>query len=541
MQIMLYGCFMIKYRMKVCSVAKIRKIDELASKEFGIDLSLLMENAGDAIYSLIVNELGINKRFIVIAGTGNNGGDALVVARRLFSCGSYVEVFIVGDPSKYPEPAKKNYELVIRLGIPIKVIKDVNDLKYLEESLRKCDVIVVGLIGIGLRGDVTGIYRDVIEIINNSNKVVISVDIPSGINGDNGRVCGIAVKSTYTVTFGMPKYGNILYPGYYYCGKLYVSRLSYPPKLYESEEITVELNVPIPPPERVRWGHKGVFGKFLTVSGARYYYGAPYYVAYSFLKAGGGYSRLAAPKSIIPYIASRCSEVVYIPLEETSEGSIARGNYEYILKIIDMYDVDIVALGSGVSLNEETQELMRDLVGSIGKPVIIDGDGITAISKDLNVVKSRKASTVITPHLVEFSRLTNLSIKDISEDPVRILRKFCKDLNSYIVLKGAHTLIGFPNGYVYVNMTGNPGMAKAGSGDVLTGTIAAMYGIGYRDVGDAVRMGVLIHGLAGDLASEELGEDGITPDDIMNYLPKAMKVLREDLDLIISRYMPKVL
>ena len=532
---------MIKYRMKVCSVSEMKRVDDLASEEFGIDSLLLMENAGGAIYSLIVNELGIDKRFVVIAGTGNNGGDALVVARRLFSCGSHVEVFIVGDPSKYPEPAKKNYELVINLGIPTKVIKNIDDLKYLEESLKRCDVVVVGLIGIGLRGDVTGIHRNVIDVINNSRKVVISVDIPSGINGDNGRVCGVAVKSTYTVTFGMPKYGNILYPGYYYCGKLYVSRLSYPPKLYESEEITVELNTPIPPPERVRWGHKGTFGKFLTISGARYYYGAPYYVAYSFLKAGGGYSRLAAPKSIIPHIASRCSEVVYIPLEETLEGSIARSNYEYLLKIIDMYDIDIVALGSGTSLNEETQELMRDLTRSISKPVIINGDGITAISKDLSIVKGREAPTIITPHLAEFSRLTNLSIKEISEDPIGILRKYCKELNSYIVLKGAHTLIGTPNGYIYINMTGNPGMAKAGSGDVLTGTIAAMYGIGYRDIGDAVRMGVLIHGLAGDLASEDLGEDGITPDDIMNYLPKAMKVLREDPDLIISKYMPKVI
>jgi len=532
---------MIKYRMKVCSVSEMKRVDDLASEEFGIDSLLLMENAGGAVYSLIVNELGIDKRFVVIAGTGNNGGDALVVARRLFSCGSHVEVFIVGDPSKYPEPAKKNYELVINLGIPTKVIKNIDDLKYLEESLKRCDVVVVGLIGIGLRGDVTGIHRNVIDVINNSRKVVISVDIPSGINGDNGRVCGVAVKSTYTLTFGIPKYGNILYPGYYYCGKLYVSRLSYPPKLYESEEITVELNTPIPPPERVRWGHKGTFGKFLTISGARYYYGAPYYVAYSFLKAGGGYSRLAAPKSIIPHIASRCSEVVYIPLEETLEGSIARSNYEYLLKIIDMYDIDIVALGSGTSLNEETQELMRDLTRSISKPVIINGDGITAISKDLSIVKGRKAPTIITPHLAEFSRLTNLSIKEISEDPISILRKYCKELNSYIVLKGAHTLIGIPNGYIYINMTGNPGMAKAGSGDVLTGTIAAMYGIGYRDVCDAVRMGVLIHGLAGDLASEDLGEDGITPDDIMNYLPKAMKVLREDPDLIISKYMPKVI
>ncbi len=527
--------------MKVCSVAEMRSIDESASKDLGIDSSLLMEDAGTATYSLIVGELGIDKRYVVIAGTGNNGGDALVVARRLFSCGAHTEVFVVGDPSKYTEPARKNYELVIRLGVPLRTVRAADDLKYLEESMRNCDVVVAGLVGVGLRGEIVGLHRDVIEMVNRSGKVVVSIDIPSGINGDNGRVCGVAVKSTYTVTFGMPKYGNVLYPGYQYCGKLFVSRLSYPPKLYESEDISVELNTPVPPPERVRWGHKGMFGKFLAISGARYYYGAPYYVAYSFLKAGGGYSRLAAPKSIIPYIASRCSEVVYIPLEETSEGSISKANYEHLMNIIDLYDIDVIALGSGMSLNDETQEVIRGLTASTDRPLIIDGDGITALSKDLNVVKGRKAPTVITPHLMEFTRLSRLSMKDVLEDPIGVLKTLCRDLNSYVVLKGAHTLIGFPNGYVYVNMTGNPGMAKAGSGDVLTGVIAAMYGIGYRDVGDAVRIGVLVHGLAGDLAAEHLGEDGVTPEDIMNFLPRAVRMLREEPEEIIAKYMPKVL
>ncbi|MCS7099087.1 MAG: NAD(P)H-hydrate dehydratase [Sulfolobales archaeon] len=531
-----------RYRMKVCYGREMKEIDSRAVREYGISELILMENAGSAVYHLISREFGCSGiKAAVVAGTGNNGGDALVVARRLHSCGAEVEVFVVGDPEKYPEPARRNYELVLNLKIPTKHVNSPEDLNYLEDMLKQADVVVVGLIGIGLKGEVRGIYKDVIDAVNRSGRKVVSVDIPSGISGDSGRVCGVAVKSSYTVTFGLPKLGNILYPGYYYCGKLYVSTLSYPPELLFSNDIKVELNVPEPVPERVRWGHKGTFGKLLTVGGARYYYGAPYYASYSFLKAGGGYSRLAAPKSVVPYVAARCSEVVYIPLEETEEGSISMRNLDRVLDLVEKFDIDIVAVGSGMSLNPETQEFAREIVRSVRKPVIVDGDGITAISSALEVLKSRSAPTVVTPHLAEFSRLSGIGMSEVVEDPVGALRRVSMELNSYIVLKGAHSLIGYPDGYVYVNMTGNPGMAKAGSGDVLTGTIAAMYGIGFRDLGVATRMGVLVHGLAGDLAAEELGEDGITPDDILNKLPEAVRVLREKPDLLIRKYMPEVI
>jgi len=529
-------------RLKVCSVEEMRRIDEEAVKRFGLSHELLMEDAGSAIYSLILREIGLQgKRFCIVAGTGNNGGDALVVARRLYASGASVEAFIVGDITKFTEPAKKNFELVKAMEIPLHIIQTDNDVKLFTEKARECDVFVVGLIGIGLKGEVAGVRRGVIEAINSLNKVVISVDIPSGIGGDNGRVYGVAVKSAYTVTFGLPKYGNILYPGYYYCGKLYVSHLSYSPQLLNSDEIRVELNYPVPPPERVKWGHKGTFGKFLAIAGARYYYGAPYYVAYSFLKAGGGYSRLATPKSVAPFIAAKNSEIVFIPLEETEEGSIAMKNLDTILRIVDEFDIDIVAVGPGTSLNPETQELVRKLVETINRPVIVDGDGITAISKDLSIVRKRKAPTIITPHLGEFSRLTQLSIQQILEDPIGVLRKTCIELGSYITLKGAHTLVCRPDGYIYINMTGNPGMAKAGMGDVLTGAIAAMYGIGYRDLGEATRMGVLVHGLAGDLVAKEIGEDGVTPDDVVEYLPKAIKILREEPNKIVDEYFPKII
>ena len=528
------------YRMKVCSVDEMRRIDGEAPKH-GVDHLLLMENAGSAVYSVALEILGsvIGKKILVIAGSGNNGGDALVAARRLHAAGAIVRVMFVGDPGRMSDLTRRNLEIVSSMGIEVSYVREPGDLSSQEVVMRGCDACIVGLIGIGLRGDVRGIYRDAIEAINRSCGVVISVDIPSGIDGDNGLVRGVAVRSTATVTMGLPKLGNILYPGYHYCGRLYVSHLSYPRRLLE--EVSAELNTPIPLPERVRWGHKGLFGKFLAIAGSRYYYGAPYYTSYSFLKAGGGYSRLAAPKSVIPYIAARCSEVVYIPLEETGEGSIAMSNYEAILRLIEEAGIDIVALGPGVSLNSETQELVRALARAIDRPLIIDGDGITAISRDLDGIRGRKAPTIITPHIVEFSRLVGHDPNEIREDPVGILRRACRDLGSYVVLKGAHTMICYPDGYIYINMTGNPGMAKAGSGDVLTGAIAAMYGVGFRDPGVAARMGVLIHGLAGDLAATDLGEDGVTPDDILAYLPRAVKILRENPGYIVDKYMPRII
>lgn len=513
--------------MKVSTVAQMKNLDRSATEGFGISQDLLMENAGQAVYFVILKEFGIkNKKFAVFCGGGNNGGDGLVVARKIHSNGGEAKVFLLDEEGKFKGATEKNFEIVSKL--PIEISK-VGSIESVNSAVLHSDAIVDAIFGTGLIREVGGIYKDVIQLINESQKTVFSVDIPSGINGDTGEVMGTAVKADYTITFGLPKIGNMLYPGYDHCGKLYVSHISFPPSLYNANSIKAEINNPVELPKRNKDAHKGDFGEVLFIAGASSYFGAPYFSALSFLKAGGGYSRLATPISISSFLANKGSEIVFIPQRETPSGSIALKNKDELLKLSEK--VDMVVMGPGISLNKETQELVRQLAQEIKKPLLIDGDGITAISKDIEIIKNRKAETILTPHMGEMSRITKMEISEVNKNKIGVLQRTAKELNVIVVLKGAHSLIGYPDETVFINMSGNPGMATAGSGDVLTGTIAAMFGLGLS-LRDAVRMGVFMHGFSGDLAARDKGEDGITAQDILDYLPATLKRYRQDFDEI---------
>lgn len=509
--------------MKVARVEEMKDLDRRATEEFGVSQDLLMENAGQAVYFVMLHKLGIkDSKFVVFCGGGNNGGDGLVVARKIHSSGGEVKVFLLDNEARFKGAAKKNFEIVSRMPIGISRISSID---HVVPELLDCDAIVDAIFGTGLVRKVSGIHKDVIELINESPGIVFSVDIPSGINGDTGEVMGVAVKADYTVTFGLPKVGNLLYPGYDHCGELHVSHISFPPALYDSGDIKVAINDPVQLPERARDTHKGSYGKALFIAGSSTYLGAPYFSALSFLKAGGGLSYLAAPGSISPFIASKGSEIVFAPQKETASGAIALENKDELLEC--SRKVDMVVLGPGLSLAEEAQKLVRELSPGIDRPLLIDGDGITAIAEDLTTINKRKAPTILTPHPGEMSRITKMEIGEINKNRVDVLQRMAKELNATIVLKGAHSLIGYPDGTVFINVSGNSGMATAGSGDVLTGTIAAMYGLGLS-LDDAVRMGVFIHGFAGDVAAVDKGEDGITAQDILDSLPEAVKFYRDN-------------
>jgi len=509
--------------MKVARVDEMKDLDRRATEKFGISEDLLMENAGQAVYFVISQELGIkDNRFVIFCGGGNNGGDGLVVARKIHSSGGEVKVFLLEDEAKFKGAARRNFEIVSRM--PIEMFR-VSSIGSVLPEVLDCDAIVDAIFGTGLVRRVSGIYKDVIQLINESQSAVFSVDIPSGINGNTGEVMGVAVEADYTVTFGLPKLGNMLYPGHDHCGELYVSHISFPPALYDSRAIKVAINHPVELPERAKDTHKGSYGKALFIAGSSSYLGAPYFSALSFLKAGGGLSYLATPKSVAPFIASKGSEIVFVPQEETASGSIAAKNKDELLELSQT--VDIVVLGPGLSLAGETQELVRKLAPKINKPLLIDGDGITAVAEGLGEIGKRGAPTILTPHLGEMSRIAKIDISEINKNKIDVLQRTTKELNAIIVLKGAHSLIGYPDGTVFINVSGNSGMATAGSGDVLAGTIAAMYGLGLG-LDDAVRMGVFIHGFSGDVAAVDKGEDGITAQDILDYLPETVKLYRDN-------------
>ncbi|MGB9728557.1 MAG: NAD(P)H-hydrate dehydratase [Thermoprotei archaeon] len=522
--------------MKVCRVAEIRELDRQAIEKYNISEEILMENAGRAVSSIILNEFGIkNRKFVIFCGPGNKGGDGFVVARHLHSHGGEVKVFIF-EKEKYGESARKNLERIKNLPIEIKELKNVDDAK---SDVEWADAIVDGIFGVGLSRNIEGVYKDVIQLINKSRKKVFAIDIPSGINGDTGQEMGISVKADYTVTFGLPKIGNLLYPGYERSGKLYVDSISYPLSLQDPDWIKVEVYKPVKLPERDPMATKFTYGPVLFIAGSRYYFWAPIASAYSFLKAGGGYAYLACPKSVVPFLAERGREVVFLPQAETEEGSIALEAKDEILRSNAYKRAKMVVIGPGLSTNEKTKQLVRELASEIDKPLLIDGDGITAISEDIEIIRKRKAITILTPHTGEMERITQIKKEDIEKNKVDILQKTVKDLNSIIVLKGPHTLIGYPDQRVYIILSGNAGMATAGSGDVLNGTICAMYALGLS-INEAVGTGVFIHGLAGDLVAKKKGQHGMVASDILEFLPYAIKYYRENFEKISESFYGKI-
>ena len=518
--------------MKVATVAQMRNLDKTAISKYGISGPILMENAGEAAYYLITDELddvaGLD--FVVLCGGGHNGGDGLVVARKLHSMGARIQLFLLGRPEKFDDTVRPFYEMAVKIGIPIVMVHNEDALPAVAAALADADVVIDALFGTGLSREVGGRYARIIELINQSPAMIVSIDIPSGVHGDTGQVMGVAVQADATITFGLPKPGNLIYPGYELGGDLTVTHISFPPQLYEQDALHVALS-PFPSmPERRGDAHKGSVGKAMFVAGASRYLGAPYFAAMAFLRAGGGLAYLATPESVAPFIANKGSEIVLMPRQATPEGSLALANLDDLLA--DSTEMAMVCLGSGVSLQPETQKLVRELALQLPAPLLIDGDGLTAIAGHPDITLHRNAPTILTPHPGEMARLLGVSVRDVQGNRLESALRAAGEWGATVVLKGAHTIIAHPDGRAYFNLSGNPGMATAGSGDVLTGVIAGMFAAMHFDFEAAARMGAFIHGLAGDLAADELGEEGVIAGDILARVPDAIRFYREHREII---------
>ena len=511
--------------MKIASVKQMQNLDKTAIETYSISQEILMENASISAYELIKKKLDVSsERFVIFCGPGNNGGDGLALARKLHSAGADIAVILLTDPDKYTGSSSLNYSILQKIGLPLYA---VSEIKKINDFISQYTVIVDAIFGVGLNRNIEGEYGDIIAAINLSEKKVLSLDIPSGINGNTGKLMGQAVEADFTVSFGLPKLGNLLYPGFKYNGQLTVSNISFPPKLYN--DLKTQINTPLICPAREPDSHKNNYGSVLFIGGGRQYYGAPFFNSMGFLKSGGGYARLACPESIVPVLAARSSEIVFHPIQEDSRGNLGRTSRDAILELCE--NMRLVVLGCGMSTEDDSQELIKSLVQKIKAPIILDADGITAISKDLNILKERKALTVLTPHLGELSSLMDTGIEDIKKRQVELCKEFSKKFGVILMVKGAHSQIYSPDGRCYINLTGNSSLATAGSGDVLCGVIAAQYVLGL-DLIDAVKNGVFIHGLCSEMISDEKGEDGVIAGDLLDFLPNTMKIFRTSFELI---------
>jgi len=519
---------------RVATVRQMQDLDKGATEKYGIPSILLMESAGIASFRVLQSHFGLSSgsKLVVFCGPGNNGGDGFVVARHALAAGADVKVMVLGNPASYKADAKTNYDAISKLGVSMLTPSKENLDEQIDNILEWSNICVDAIFGVGLTREVGGKYRNVIEAINKWNGPVLALDIPSGVQGDTGNVMGVAVRAHATITYGLPKLGNMLYPGHALGGKLVTYRISFPP--WHDSDVSVEISRPSSKLEpRDPAGHKGSFGKVLFIAGAKGYYGAPKLASMAFLRAGGGYSRLAAPSSIIPYLAVNAGTVVFHGMPETPGGAISEKSLEDLTAISTSQDA--IVIGPGLSRDPETAKVIMNVLKTVGEsriPVVVDGDALTALAESGGFPETQSCTEnpgrILTPHLGELSRLLGgRPISQIRENLVKSARDAAKKYNAVVVVKGAHTLVVDSDGKdIRINPTGNSGMGTAGSGDVLTGCIAAMLASNLSPF-DATVTGVFLHGMAGDVAAESLGEDGMTADDILDGVPKAMTWLRD--------------
>jgi NAD(P)H-hydrate epimerase len=515
--------------MYLVTSGEMKEIEKTTIEKYGVPASILMENAGANLTQAVLNEFGavFYKRVCVLCGGGNNGGDGFVAARHLKSEGAAVRVFFTGDREKLPPESRQNFDICKNYGIGIVPLKSMADIEKHGADLMNCDMIIDALIGTGLKKDVEGFMAQLIVYVNSLNKYTVAADVPSGVDSDTGDVKGVAVHASLTVTFGLPKAGISVYPGLEYTGKLVVADINFPAELLSAPRknvlITGGIVVPMMPYRHPN-ANKGHFGPVLIIGGSMGMGGAAALAAKAALKSGAGIVTLAVPESLHDSIKAGCDEVITVSLKETEDGCISGDNYERLMELAQK--AKVTAIGPGIGRNRETQALVRRLVDGISKPLVLDADGINAVSEDKKCLKSIKKDVILTPHIGEMSRLTGIRIEEIIKDKFSVIRKFAAEFGVNVLLKDGRSMTADYEGNIYVNTTGNSGMATPGSGDVLTGVVAALMAHGLISVQAGIT-GSYIHGMAGDLLLSGMSEEGITASDILRNIPVAVKNLKK--------------
>jgi len=510
--------------MRIVTNDEMKKIDGWAIKKLGIPGTVLMENAGRGCVNIVEEYFNLEGlRTLIICGTGNNGGDGFVIGRHLQNRNAMVKIILVGKGNQLKGDALLNYRLAKKSKIEIHESATIDSVRQLCDTYNPV-VLVDALFGTGFKGAPKGMHHRIIEAINNTDAFIFSVDIPSGINGDDGQFEKTCVIADATATMCLPKRGNFLYPGREFCGDLYIVDIGVPynlidhgfPRIVEFEDVNRLL--PFRPPD----GNKGTFGNILIIAGARGFSGAAAMAAISALKVGGGLVRLAAPKGIMDALESKLLEVVKVPLPQTDDETISPDAIRILLQHLE--NTDVVLVGPGITTHPETAKFLYKFLPHVSVPVIIDADAINIIAQDIKFFKKIRTPFILTPHPGELSRLTKQTPQKINLKRVDLAPQLAKEYGGVLILKGAPTIIASPEGEVYVNPTGNSGLASAGSGDVLVGMISGFLAQNLSPI-EATTIAVFLHGLCAELAMDESNEYALTAGDLITYIPHAINYL----------------
>jgi NAD(P)H-hydrate epimerase len=509
--------------MRVLNAAQMREADRRTIDEIGISSLVLMENAGrqavaamEAVYGdLLERQVG------VLCGRGSNGGDGFVVARTLLQRGVDVSVFLIGRVADVRGDARVNLEILGRLGLTVVEVADSQAWELHFSEVSDCTLIVDAIFGTGLNAPVSGFIESVVTDVNASGIPVVAIDLPSGLSADSPEPIGPSIEAELTVTLAAPKLSLVLPPAEMQAGDIVIADIGIPNDVLEAVDgrrvdlaTRASMRELISP--RTADSHKGDYGRVLVVAGSRGKTGAAYLAAVGALRSGAGLVTVATPATCQAIVAAMGPEYMTEALAETDEGLDPEG----VDRVIDMAR-DVIAIGPGLGQGRSTREFIRRIVDRAGMPMVIDADGLNAFVDDTDRLSGREGrDVIITPHPGEMARLVGMTTEEVQGSRLEIARNFAVGHHVFVVLKGHRTIIATPDDKIFINPTGNPGMATGGTGDVLTGMIAAWLAQ-LLDAEAACRLAVYLHGLAGDLAEADEGEVAMTSADVAGHLGDA--------------------
>ena len=514
--------------MLVLSAREMAGLDEKTIREVGIPGIVLMENAaqGAAAFFLKVLPDLIGRRITVAAGSGNNAGDGFALAR-IFHCkGARASVVCLRDPAKLAGDALTNFTILEKIGVPITVWDEAKDFDAQWEQIGRSDAVIDAILGTGLKSDVKGLYRNIIEKINGLKVPVLAVDVPSGLDATTGLPLGAAIKATATATFGFLKIGHLIEQGPELAGEIEVIDIGIPPGLVQSAGIqrfwlTDELLSSWIEPRHPAT-HKGQAGHVCVLSGSLGKTGAAALVCLGAGRAGAGLVTLFIPESLNAILEVKLTEAMTLPIAETRQKTPASIALHQILDFLK--GKQAFAMGPGISTDEDTAALVKELLLKAPCPMVLDADAITAISEDPGILLKAQAPVVLTPHPGEMARICHCAVPDVQRDRLESASRFSRQYGAVLVLKGHRSIIAAPDGRLAINSTGNPAMAAGGMGDTLTGIIAGLLAQGF-DAFRAACLGVYVHGAACDRVFEEVSSRGLLATDMLDEVPAVLGLL----------------